>query len=227
MLTEKNFESRAEASVAAADDIAARLRTSLERDEQATVVLSGGTTPAQCFEILSRKPLAWNRVQLVLSDERWVPSDHNDSNEKLLREKLQQNEARSASILSIYQDDLSADERCDALQKQLPTNKFACSLLGMGTDGHFASLFPDADNLLVGLDRESTRFYLPVRTTASPHPRVSMTLAALLRSDAILLLFFGKEKRAIFERAKAGDPSMPVSALLEQDDVPVTCYWAP
>ncbi len=199
---------------------------SLERDEQATVVLSGGTTPAECFDILSRKPLAWDRVQLAMSDERWVPNDHDDSNEKLLREKLQRNAASAASILSIYQGDLSVDERCDSLQKQLPANSFACSLLGMGTDGHFASLFPDADNLQVGLDRASTRFYLPVRTTASPHPRVSMTLAALLRSNEILLLFYGEKKRAIFERAKAGDASLPVSALLEQHDVPVTCYWA-
>ncbi len=227
MLTEKNFESREEASAVAADDIAARLTASLERDGQATIVLSGGTTPARCFEILSRQALAWNRVQLVMSDERWVPSSHDDSNEKLLREKLRQNAARDASILSVYDSDLTVDERCDSLQKQLPTHNFACSLLGMGADGHFASLFPDAGNLPAGLDRESTQFYMPVRTAASPHPRVSMTLAALLRSDAIMLLFYGEQKRAIFERAKSGDMSLPVSSLLEQDDVPVTCYWAP
>ena len=226
-LTEHSFDSRKEASVAAAANIAASLRKDLAEGGRSTVVLSGGTTPAQCFEILSHNELDWDRVRLAMSDERWVPRDHKDSNEKLLRESLQRNAAVGASILSIYQDDLSVDERCDSLQKQLPQRNFACALLGMGDDGHFASLFPDADNLQAGLDPKSTRFYIPVRTASSPHPRVSMTFAALLRSEAILLLFFGAAKRAVYERAKAGDESLPVAALLAQAKVPVSVYWAP
>lgn len=227
MLTEKLFDSREAASAAAAADIANRLRQDLAEHELSTIVVSGGTTPAQCFDILSQEELAWNRVQLAMSDERWVPASHPDSNEKLLRESLQRNAAEEAGILSIYQGDLTVNERCDSLQKQRPRQKFACSLLGMGADGHFASLFPDADNLPIGLDKKTTRFYLPVSTEASPHPRVSMTLGALLRSNAILLLFFGDEKRAVLDKAIAGDPSLPISALLEQQQTPVTLYWAP
>lgn len=227
MLTEKLFDSRQAASAAAAADIADCLRRDLENAPRSTVVVSGGTTPAACFDILSREELAWDRVQFAMSDERWVPASHPDSNEKLIRETLQRNAAERAGILSIYQGDLSVDERCDALQKHRPEQKFACSLLGMGTDGHFASLFPDADNLPVGLDQKTTRFYLPVRTTASPHPRVSMTLAALLRSNAIFLLFFGDEKRAVLDKAVAGDTSLPISALLQQQQTPVSLYWAP
>ncbi len=227
MLTEQLFESREDASAAAAEHIADCLKKALSEADRTSVVLSGGTTPVQCFDLLSRKQLDWNRVQLAMTDERWVPSDHPDSNEKLLRDSLQRNRAAGASVLSIYQGDLSVDERCDSLQKQLPKDNFACGLLGMGADGHFASLFPDGDNLRIGLDRKSTRFYLPVRTAASPHPRVSMTLAALLKSDEILILIFGNEKRAVFERARAGDQSLPIAALLEQNDVPLTLYWAP
>ena len=227
MLTEKLFDSREAASAAAAADIADCLRQDLAEHERSTIVVSGGTTPAQCFEILSQEELAWNRVRFAMSDERWVPATHEDSNERLIRETLRQNAAKQASILSIYQGDLSVDERCDSLQKQRPKNNFACALLGMGTDGHFASLFPDADNLPIGLDKKTTQFYLPVRTIASPQPRVSMTLAALLRSNAIFLLFFGDEKRAVLDRAIAGDSSLPISALLEQQQTPVTLYWAP
>jgi 6-phosphogluconolactonase len=227
MLKEQFFLSREDASVAAAEHVAGCLNSSLAEANRATVVLSGGSTPARCFDLLSQRALAWDRIRLAMSDERWVPHDHPDSNERLLRESLLQNAASCASVMSIYQADLSVDERCDSLQKQLPKRPFACSLLGMGADGHFASLFPDSDILSVGLDRKSKRFYLPVRTAASPHPRVSMTLAALLHSNAILLLMFGDEKRAVYERAKAGDKSLPISALLEQGDVPVTLLWAP
>jgi 6-phosphogluconolactonase len=227
VLTENLFESRQAASAAAAADMASCLRQDLALHKRSTIVVSGGTTPAQCFDILSQEELAWKRVRLAMSDERWVPATHEDSNEKLIRETLRRNAAKQASILSIYQGDLSVDERCDSLQKQRPRQKFACALLGMGADGHFASLFPDADNLPIGLDKETTRFYLPVRTEASPHPRVSMTLAALLRSNAILLLFFGDEKRAVLDKAMAGDSSLPISALLEQQQTPVALYWAP
>lgn len=227
MLTEEIFESRDDASAAAAKHIENCIRQDLVASDRATVVVPGGSTPAPCFELLSQKKLDWSRVQLALSDERWVPNDHPDSNEKQLRETLRINRAADASVLAIYQGDLSVDERCDSLQRHMPGNGFACSLLGMGADGHFASLFPDADSLPLGLDRSSDRFYIPVRTAASPHPRVSMSLAALLRSKELILLFFGDEKRAVLERAKAGDESLPIAVLLQQYDVPLTLYWAP
>ncbi len=221
------FESRDAAAAGAAARIAALVSAQLDRDGRANVVVSGGTTPAPCFAYLSGYPMAWGKVQIVLSDERWVANDDKDSNERLIRETLLKDEAASASVLSIYQPDLSVDERCDALQARLPERGFACAMVGMGADGHFASLFPDADNLEAGLDPDGDRFYLPVRTTASPHPRVSITLAALLNSQEILLLFFGREKFAIYEQAKAGDKSYPITALLEQQAVPVSIYWAP
>lgn len=227
MLTERYFDSREDASAAAAEHIAHCIRQELAATEQASIVVPGGSTPAHCFDLLSQAELDWPRVQLLLSDERWVPNDHPDSNERLLRETLRVNNAADAGILPIYQDDLSVDERCDSLQRMLPGTGFACSLLGMGADGHFASLFPDADSLQTGLDRSSERFYIPVRTTASPHPRVSMSLAAILRSKELILLFYGDEKRAVFERAKSGADDFPVTTLLQQTNVPLTLYWAP
>ena len=123
--------------------------------------------------------------------------------------------------------DVSVDERCDALQSHKPENGFACAMIGMGTDGHFASLFPDADCLEAGLDLDNARFYMPVRTAASPHPRVSMTLSSLLASDEILLFFFGVEKLAVYENAHTVDKTYPITALLEQSKTPVSLYWAP
>ena len=97
----------------------------------------------------------------------------------------------------------------------------------MGADGHFASLFPDAENLAEGLDADGSSLCIPVSTDASPHPRISLTLAALSRSDEIVLLFFGDDKLAVYKEAKKQTNGYPVSRLLRQKRAPVHVYWAP
>ena len=227
MLTEFKFDSREAASAAVAARIAGLVDAQLARDGEARFVVGGGTTPGACFEYLSGYKLDWDNVQVALSDERWVPNDHNDSNERLVRDSMLKDAASAGSILSIFEADLSVDERCDALQSQKPEKGFACAMVGMGTDGHFASLFPDADCLEAGLALDNARFYVPVRTSASPHPRISMTLSSLLASDEVLLFFFGEEKLAVYENAHTVDKTYPVTALLEQQETPVSLYWAP
>jgi len=226
-MTEHFFETRLEASTAAAERMRELLANRLANRTAASIVVSGGTSPKECMAALSKTPLDWPRVQVALSDERWVPPDHEDSNEKLVRETLLVNQAASATLLPVYDGDVSPEERCDALQEPLPVLPFACSLIGVGTDGHFASLFPDAEQLALGLDVDSGRLYIPVSTAASPHRRVSMTLAGISRSDEIALLFFGDEKRDVYERAKASPNGEPLSRLLRQKRAPVRLFWAP
>ena len=227
MLTEHRFDSRQAASAAVAARIAGLVDAQLARDGEARFVVGGGTTPGACFEYLSGYEMKWDKIQVALSDERWVPNDHEDSNERLVRNALLKDAASSGSILSLYETGLSVDERCDELQPQKPENGFACSMVGMGTDGHFASLFPDADCLEAGLQLDNKRFYIPVRTAASPHSRISMTLSALLASDEVLLFIFGEEKLAVYENAYTVDKTYPITALLEQKQTPVSLYWAP
>jgi len=226
-MTEHLFETRLQASEAAAKRIAELLVTRLESQAEASIVVSGGTTPRQCMSALAKTPLDWQRVQVVLSDERWVAADHEDSNERLVREALLVDAAAAAKLLPVFADDVSPEERCEALQNPLPVLPFACSLIGMGADGHFASLFPDADQLAQGLDVEGGRLYLPVTTAASPHPRISMTLAGISRSDEIALLFFGEEKLAVYRQALELANGYPVSRLLRQKRAPVRLFWAP
>lgn len=227
MPVEHKFDSREAASEAAADRIAALIGVRLKSEECATFVVSGGSTPHRCFDLLSHKPINWQQVQVVLSDERWVPNDHEDSNERLLRERLLKHAASAASMLPIYREDQSVEERCDSLQTLLPESGFACAMVGMGQDGHFASLFADADSLQNGLNPSGPRFYIPVRTDTSPYARISMTLGALLQSDEVLLLCFGDEKLQVYEQAKAGEKSYPIAHLLQQQNVAVALYWAP
>lgn len=223
------FETREQASAAAAERIAEALSRRLDNQSEASLVVSGGTSPIRCFEALAHTAIDWSRVGILPSDDRWVPGEHGDSNEKLVREKLLVNGAASAELLPFFARETSVEERAAALDKEIRfvPFPFACSLLGMGTDGHFASLFPDADNLEEGLDLESQTLCLPIRTAASPHPRITLTLAALSRSDEIVLLFFGDDKRVIYEKAKAGNARYPVTRLLRQKRAPVHAYWAP
>jgi 6-phosphogluconolactonase len=227
VLTEYKFDTREAASTAIAARMAGLVGAQLGRDGAAHFVVGGGTTPERCFDLLSEYELDWDKVQVALSDERWVPNDHDDSNERLVRKTMLKDAASAGHILSIYKSGLSADERSQELQSRKPDDDFACSMVGMGTDGHFASLFPDADCLSEGLQLNNSRFYIPVRTSASPHPRISMTLSALLASDEVLLFFFGEEKLAVYDNAHTVDKTYPISALLEQDKTPVSLYWAP
>ena len=223
------FETREEASVAAAEAIAERLAARLDAQSGASVVVSGGTTPDRCFDLLSEKPLDWRRTQIVLSDERWVPPDDDASNERLVRDALLKGEAVPAKLLSVFSMTTGIQARCDEIDQQIRLGPFpfACSLLGMGEDGHFASLFPDAENLEEGVDVDGKQLCIPVTTAASPHPRVSLTLAALARSDAIVLLMFGDNKLEVYEQAKRKGSKLPVAHLLKQKKAPVHVYWAP
>jgi 6-phosphogluconolactonase len=223
------FETREEASVAAAEAIAERLAARLDAQSGASVVVSGGTTPDRCFDLLSDKPLDWPRTQIVLSDERWVPPDDEASNERLVRDALLKGEAAPAKLLSVFSMTTGIQARCDEIDQQIRLGPFpfACALLGMGEDGHFASLFPDAENLEEGVDVDGEQLCIPVSTAASPHPRVSLTLAALARSDAIVLLMFGDNKLEVYEQAKRKGSKLPVAHLLKQKKAPVHVYWAP
>ena len=223
------FETREQASFAAAQRLCDALVRRLEGQGEASLVVSGGTSPAGVFAELAKTALPWSDVYVILSDERWVPPDHEDSNEKLVRETLLAGEAKDAGLLPVYRQGVTIEERCTEINEELlqAPFPFACALLGMGEDGHFASLFPDAEYLREGLDVDSQQLCIPVQTDASPHPRVSLTLSALSRSDEIVLLIFGDAKRAVYEAAMKSTNGSPVSHLLRQKRAPVHVCWAP
>ena len=223
------FKSRDAASRASAGQIAFRLNARLASDSAAAIVVSGGTSPVDCFAHLAQTALDWGRVVIHLSDERWIDPGDDASNEKLVRTHLAVNQAAGASVAPIYAPGVDVESHCDALDAQLRQRNapFAASLLGMGTDGHFASLFPDALNLEEGLDPGSSRQCIAVTTAASPLQRVSLTLNALNNSDEIILLFFGNEKRRVFDAAVEGAGDYPVTRLLKTPRTRLSVFWAP
>ena len=227
MFTE--FQNRTAASIVAADLMEAAIQRRLGQNDEATIVVSGGSTPQRTLVELSGRDLAWSRVNVVPSDERWVDANSSDSNALMIRQNLVAKAAHDAKLVDVYDASRSPDEgaaRLDEVMRTLPF-PYACALLGMGEDGHFASLFPDAEGLATGLDVDGNRHALCMTTAASPHPRVSLTLASLSRSDEIVLLIFGAAKREVYERAAASaDAAYPVSHLLWQKRAPVRVFWA-
>lgn len=225
------FNDREEASIAAANLLAKSLKDSLRDDSrtQTALIVSGGSTPGPCFEHLSTEPMDWSRVTVVPSDERWVPASHPDSNEKLVRSRLLRGQAKLGAFLPFYRDGLEAEQAPNVIEQDLDElgRPFGVCLLGMGQDGHFASLFPDFTGLDKALDPEGERQCIVVKTVGSPHLRISLTLSALLDSRQIILLIFGNEKRAVFEAARQGGSEYPIESLLRHSRTPITVVWAP
>jgi 6-phosphogluconolactonase len=228
MLEEHLCSGRQEASLLAAERIAKRLQLDLDSQKETSIVISGGTTPAACLSILATTELPWDRVHVVPSDERWVPAEDAASNEKMIRDRLLVNQASGAMFHPLFARGTSAQEHCATLANELDALPllFSSVLLGMGEDGHFASLFPDIAELDDGLDMDSNSRCLAIATEASAHERITLTLSTLARSKEILLLIFGEAKREVLKRAKLSRDAYPVSRLLQQQRTPVHVIWA-
>lgn len=227
----RTFETRAAASAATASLLADLLRDALDSEprKEASLVVSGGSTPGPCFDLLSAESLDWSRVTVIPSDERWVPPTDPASNEALIRTRLLRGPAADGKVLPFFREGLNAAQAPEVIEQDLArlTRVFSAALLGMGEDGHFASLFPDFDGLQEALDPRSGSACTLVQTVSSPYLRISLTLSALLNSAHIALLIFGAAKRTVVETAMSGASAYPVEALLRQTRTPVTVMWAP
>lgn len=227
----RSFGSRSAASAAAAELLAGLVKNALASTTtaEASLVVSGGSTPGPCFERLSAEPLDWSRVTVLPSDERWVAADNPDSNVRLIKSRLLTGRATDGKVLPFFREGIEAAQAPVLIEKDLAllAQPFSASLLGMGEDGHFASLFPDFDGLGPALDPHGKATCVMVQTAGSPHLRISLTLSALLNSVHTVLLIFGEAKRVVFETAMAGGSNYPVEALLQQTLRPLTVIWAP
>ena len=216
---------------AAAVSVTAALRRELEARPRARLLVSGGTTPAPVFHALSQAPLDWSRVDIALVDERWLLPDDPDSNASLVREHLLRGHAAEARFESLTRPGRSIDAAV-ADANLLAANPPGIVLLGMGSDGHTASLFPH----MRGLDDAlaSANAYVAVDATgcpgAGPWPlRISLTPAGLEPAAARLLLLRGQDKRDVFERALAGDDprDMPVRMAFRTPGATLHVHWCP
>jgi 6-phosphogluconolactonase len=216
-----------------ADEIAAQLRQGIVTRGAASFVASGGTTPGALYDTLSERDLAWDRVFVTLSDERWVSPGSTDSNENLLRTRLLRGKAALAHLVPLKTPAASPSEAEADVDRAIAAMPlpFDVTLLGMGDDGHTASLFPNAEGLSEALDLSSPALVRAItpKNAAGSSQRMSLTLRAILASRLIVILIRGEEKLAAYGAAVSGDDerAMPVRAILHRATAPVETFWAP
>lgn len=206
-----------------ANTLAGELRQALQQEDGVvSMAVPGGTTPAPIFDDLSAADLDWSRVQIMLTDERWVPETSERSNTRLLRERLFQGHAAAARMVPLYADAATPEEAIPALSAQIEAAlPLTIALLGMGADMHTASIFPGADKLHEALTGKAT--LVPMRAPGAPEPRVTLSANVLKDAMNCHVVITGPEKRAALEKARHATPEeAPIAAFLNNAKV----HWA-
>lgn len=219
-----------------AHDIAQRLATAIEERGAAVLSVSGGKSPVALFEALRVINIDWSRVRVTLVDERFVPRTHPDSNALMVQTHLLQDLASKAQLVFMVVNDSAtldapselAHSAGEALRAAGPADVL---VLGMGADGHTASLFPDAPNLAEALDLRNTQTCVAIELAKppanAPYPRITQTLAQILSSRHIVMPLSGADKLHTLQQAWShATPALPISFVLHQSQAPVALWLA-
>ncbi|MCG8491827.1 MAG: 6-phosphogluconolactonase [Sneathiellales bacterium] len=204
------------------------LQKALFKKNKAVLVVSGGTTPLKLFQNLSLEDLDWAKITVLLADERWVAPTSERSNEKLVREILLQNKASEAEFIPYFDPGVPAERKAEMLNQDpgFLRDSVDVMILGMGEDGHTASLFPDAENTKSIMDREGNNKVLPVTAPSVPEQRITLTFPVLIEAHNLFLHFTGALKREVLQKACSGQVVLPVGQVLQQAKGTASIYWA-
>lgn len=226
-LVAHDFDTAQQLADALAETVAERLKQAISENGLATLVVSGGRSPVAFFQRLAAQPLEWSKVVVSLADERFVPTEHADSNAGLLHRHLLQGPVAKAKFLGLYSVASSVEEAAQAADQALAElPPIDVLILGMGDDGHTASLFPNSPNLSEALDLQGERRCLPMLAPSVPHQRLTLTRRLLASARSPILSVSGQAKLDTLRTALAGDDlaEMPVRAFLNPS---LEIYWCP
>lgn len=223
----RRFDTVDAAAAALAAQIGAALREALTARTRASLLVPGGRTPVSLFRVLRDAELDWSRVAIGLTDERWVPASDAASNAALVTRELLQHRAAPACFVPLYDGAASAAQAVPQLWNSLAEmpRPWDAVVLGVGEDGHFASLFPASPGVAHALDPEAPPACVATRAPVPPTERISLNLAALLQARRLFLFVTGEAKRSLIESA-VHRPELPVSALLAPGGPEAEVYWA-
>lgn len=218
---------------AVSDIIRTKLECALDQRPAASLALSGGSTPMPIYSRLATMDLDWSRVIGLPSDERWVATDHQASNYREIVERFSGCDLTLESLVPADAAGKADPQHAIRTLAELPST-FDAVLLGMGEDGHFASLFPGSPALAAGLDPTSHKQALAVvpdpLPPEAPHERITLSLSKLLATRYLMLVITGQAKQEILERAARpdADPNqLPVAALLRAAGKRLDIHWSP
>jgi 6-phosphogluconolactonase len=221
-----SFETPDDLAGLAADLTTRALSDAVIERGAAVLVGTGGRSPGPVYDRLATSSLDWSKISVTLSDDRFVPADSPESNERLVRERLLSGNAAAAKFVPMSVAAESVEAAAGAVEGAVRAlAPFDVMLLGMGEDGHIASLIPGSPVLEAGMDPAGERYCLgvPAGVGSPPLARVTMTMPALLQARLTLILISGEAKRRIVGEGNG----LPVHALLEQAKAPVRVLWSP
>ncbi|MCT4559267.1 MAG: 6-phosphogluconolactonase [Pelagimonas sp.] len=206
-----------------ASQLADDLEEALHHEDRVCFAVPGGTSPGPVFDTLSAVDLDWGRVDIILTDERWVPEDHARSNTRLIRERLLVGRAAKARLLPLYAPRPAPDGVLAELEVNIkPALPLDVVLLGMGADMHTASLFPEADKLDQALWPDAP-ILMPMRAPGAPEPRITLTGPVLDGALRKHILIYGDEKKQALDGARGKSSHIaPINAVLTGAKV----HWA-
>ena len=204
------------------------LLDTIKKRGRVSMAVSGGSTPIPLFEVLSHLDLDWSKVDLTLVDDRWVSSDHKDSNELLVRSNLIRNKAVNVNFIPLKNDASTAKEGQISSEEALQSFSlpFDIVILGMGTDGHTASLFPCSEEINSAMDLNNNDFLVATTPTSAPYERLGMTAKAIMDAKSVFLHLNGSSKLHTLEKAMDLKDAykMPIYGFLENG---LDIYWSP
>ena len=225
------FENRDDMVASLKSAVSVRLREATASGRRACWAVSGGSTPAPLFKAMQDEPLAWQNIDVALVDERWVPFDHPRSNEAFVTGALKNGAAASVQIIGMKSDDITAVQAVETVNKRYSTlaQPFDSVLLGVGGDGHTASLFPAAEGLDAAFDASADTCVAltAVRSevTGDEVERMSLSANAIARSPHVAVMITGAAKKQVLEAALQPNSGLPVGRLHKMK--PFDVYWAP
>ena len=222
-MTLKEYPDRELMMLSLADRLAGELGSLLRMRERVGFAVPGGTTPGPVFDVLADVDLDWSRVDVVLTDERWLPEGAARSNTRLVRKRLLQGRAAAARLVPMHAETDTPEAALEQLTEGLtPCLPLGIVLLGMGADLHIASLLPGAEGLATALS-EAAPPIMAMRAPGFAEPRVTLTAPVINGAMHAHVLITGPEKRAALERAERLDLlEAPARIVLDH----ATIHWA-
>ncbi|MEJ3663422.1 6-phosphogluconolactonase [Pseudomonas fragi] len=221
------FKNPASMAEGLASSVAAQLNQAIAEQGVATLVVSGGRSPVAFFESLVKQPVDWSKVVVSLADERWVPVEHADSNAGLLKKHLLQGPAAKARFVGLYNAAATVERAAlEADQGLAELPPIDVLILGMGDDGHTASLFPNSPNLSEALQLDNSRRCWAMLAPTVPHQRLSMSRSLLASAKHKVLSIQGQSKLNTLNEALGGTDvaALPIRAFLQPT---LEIYWCP
>ena len=227
-LRQKIFNNKAQLESELAEEISQTLEQEIKKNGKATLLVSGGSTPKKLYEILSNIGIDWTNVSIGLVDERFVATDTDESNELLIKSTLLKNKASKAKFIGLVFNTEDYDQNLNlAISENKPFhNSITSSILGMGLDGHTASLFPNSKEVYTDDSIFGDKMIINTEATSEPSKRISYTKSKLLSSKHLFLYFNGKEKLDVFNSAKQNQnaSTKPISAFIHQSIISLNVF---